>query len=106
MSFLLCCTNARLLALISPPDSFGMVAYEVVHQRKPFDDVLDVAAAVKNLDAIPPFRPLIQTELPQLVKATMTNCWRPSPGARWTIQQVQAQLQQGDMGGLGKATML
>ena len=87
-------------------DSFGMVVYEIVHQCRPFDDVADIVAAVTNLDSIPPLRPPVQAELPEFLKQIMINCWCTTPGARWTIDQVQAQLQQADVGGLEKAIML
>jgi hypothetical protein len=92
--------------MIVPTDSFGMVVYEVVHQRKPFDDIADITAAVTNMDSIPHVRPPIQAELPEFLKQMMTNCWLTTPGARWNIDQVQLQLQQADVGGLEKALML
>jgi serine/threonine protein kinase len=73
--------------------SFGMVLYELVLNRRPFDQFESIAAIVYNV-AIKGARPTIPPDarLPQLL-AIAVRCWADDPAARPAMHDICAELE-------------
>jgi hypothetical protein len=73
--------------------SFGIVLWELLTRREPFDDVHPVRAALQVMDGI---RPELPADLNPELRSLIQDCWHQEPDQRPTFHEIRLRLESVD----------